>query len=109
MPATVTGGASGNVMTLFTLDKGSAHGVSRNMPVLTEDGIVGFVSEVGLNWCKVTTVIETASSVGACVLRSGDAGIVSGDFSLRKNGYCKFSYVEALPTFKLATPSSPAP
>lgn len=79
---------------VFTLNRGSLHGVKIGMPVMTEQGIVGSVKEVGLNWCKVTTVIETASSVGACVLRSGDAGIVSGDFSLRKNGYCKFSYVE---------------
>lgn len=79
---------------VFTLNRGSLHGVKTGMAVMTEQGIVGSVKEVGLNWCKVTTVIETASSVGACVLRSGDAGIVSGDFSLRKNGYCKFSYVE---------------
>ena len=79
---------------VFTLNRGSLHGVETGMAVITEQGIVGSVKEVGLNWCKVTTVIETASSVGACVRRSGDAGIVSGDFSLRKNGYCKFSYVE---------------
>ena len=84
---------SGNYMTVFTLNRGSLHGIKVNMPVITKDGIVGCVSEVGLNWSKVTTIIESASSVGAYVPRSGESGIVSGDFSLKNEGKCKFSYV----------------
>ena len=95
LPATVTGGASGNVMTLFTLDKGSAQGVSRNMPVLTEDGIVGFVSEVGLNWCKVQVLLESTSAIGVYDERSGDEGILEGDYLLSKEGLCRLSYLEA--------------
>lgn len=85
---------SGNYVTVFTLNRGTLHGIEVNMPVITKDGIVGVVSEVGLNWSKVSTVIETASSVGAYIPRSEVTGIVSGDFSLKTRGVCKFSYVE---------------
>ena len=85
---------SGNYVTVFTLNRGTLHGIDTNMPVITKDGIVGVVSEVGLNWCKVSTVIETASSVGAYIPRSEVTGIVSGDFNLKNEGICKFSYVE---------------
>ena len=86
--------SSGNYITTFTLNRGTLHGIKVNMPVLTADGIVGYVSEVGLNWCMVSTIIETATSVGAYVPRSGVVGIVSGDYSLRYDGVCKISYLE---------------
>jgi len=95
LSATVTGGSGGNVTTLFTLDRGSAHGVKRNMPVLTEDGIVGFVSEVGLNWCKVQVLIESASAIGVYAERSGDEGILEGEYELAREGLCRLSYLEA--------------
>lgn len=85
---------SGNYVTVFTLNKGTLHGVAANMPVIVKEGLVGYVSEVGLNWCKVCTVIETASAVGAYIPRSGTTGIVSGDYSMKLEGACKFSYVE---------------
>ncbi len=91
--ATVVGRESGNYMTVMTLDCGTANGVEVNMPAVTDDGIVGYVSEVGLTWCKVSTVIETATSVGAYVERSGEIGVVKGNYSLKNKGYCQMSYL----------------
>ena len=87
--------SAGNFMTSFTLNRGTMHGVSTQMPVVVDDGVVGYVTEVGLNWCMVSTIIETASSVGAYVPRSGATGIVSGDAALRRDGVCKMNYLEA--------------
>lgn len=87
--------SSGNYVTGYTLNKGTAHGVQTNMAVVQNGCVVGYVSEVGTTWCKVSTLIETATSVGAYVRRSGATGIVSGDYELSRDGYCKFSYVES--------------
>ena len=86
--------SSGNYMTTFTLNKGSIHGIEVNMPVITMDGIVGQVTEVGMNWCMVSTIIETATSVGVYIPRSGVRGIVSGDYSMRYDGVCKIEYID---------------
>ncbi len=86
--------SSGNYATSFTLNRGTVHGIAVNMPVVTPDGIVGYVTDVGLNWCMVSTIIETAGSVGAYLPRSGVTGIVSGDYSLKQQGVCKISYVD---------------
>lgn len=91
----VIGRESGNYISVLTLNKGSYHGVQRNMAVITTDGIVGYVSEVGLNWCKVSTLLETASSVGAYIPRSGVSGMVEGDYSMRYDGNCKMTYLSA--------------
>ena len=87
--------SSGNYITNFTLNRGTLHGIAPNMPVITKDGIVGYVVEVGLNWCMVSTLIETATSVGAYIPRSEVVGIVSGDYSMRHQGTCKIGYIDA--------------
>ena len=85
---------TGNYATVFTLNKGTLHGIEVNMPVIVESGIVGYVKAVGLNWCTVYTVIETATSVGAYIPRTGVTGLVEGDFSLKNEGQCKLHLVE---------------
>ncbi len=99
--ARVTGRESGSYMTVFTLNRGSMHGVDINMTVVTDDGIVGYVSEVGANWCKVLTVIETAVSVGAYVERSGELGLVEGVYTPGKTGFCQMSYLPASADIKV--------
>lgn len=91
--ATVIGREAGNYMTVFQLGRGSMHGIEVNMPVVTDDGIVGYVSEVGAMWCKVATIIETASSVGAYVERSGELGLVEGAYDMKDGGLCRMSYL----------------
>ncbi len=88
LEASVVGYESGNSQTVYTLDRGSASGVRRNLAVVTSDGVVGCVTEVGLNWCRITCIIEDAMAVGAYLPRTGDHGIVKGDYSRRASGTC---------------------
>ena len=89
----VIGHSAGNHVTGFTLNRGTLHGVSVGMPVIVREGIVGHVTEVGLNWCMVSTLIEDKSAVGAYVVRSGSLGMVSGDPSMKESGTCRMSYM----------------
>ena len=80
--------------TVVTLNRGSVHGVRQGMPVITEDGVFGYVKEAGLDWCKVVSIVETASSVGAYTDRTGALGVVKGDVDLREGGYCVMQYTK---------------
>ena len=93
--ATVIGYESSSYMSTVTLNVGSVHGIKEKMPVIVTDGIVGHVSEVGLNWCRVVTLIENYSSIGAYTSRSGALGIVEGDYSLKDSGLCYFKNIKA--------------
>lgn len=86
---TVISYSAGNYMTTFTLNRGSVHGVEKGMPVVNERGVVGTVTSVGLNWCMVSTIIETGVKVGVMIPRSGEVGILEGDYGLRYDGVCK--------------------
>ena len=83
---------SGNYSTVLTLNKGSVNGVKKNMPVITSAGVVGYVSEVGLDWAKVTSIIESNSKVGVYTDRTGVIGTVEGSPELRVEGKCLMSY-----------------
>lgn len=93
--ADITGAGGGNYMTVFTLDKGSAHGIEKNMPVVSNEGIVGYITEVGTNWSKAVTLLESGTAVGAYVERSGEMGVIEGDFALAKEGVCLMEYMSA--------------
>ena len=80
--------------TVLTLDRGSVHGVKAEMAVVTADGVFGYVKEVGLDWCRVVSIVETASSVGAYTDRAGVLGVVEGDSDLRDGGICRMTYIE---------------
>jgi rod shape-determining protein MreC len=91
--ADIIGHEVGNYMTVFTLNVGTDDGVTADLPVITADGIVGYVTEAGTNWSKVLTIIESASAVGAYVERTGELGLIEGSFDLRTSGLCKLTYL----------------
>ena len=72
----------------FTIDKGSRHGVKVKDSVMTENGIVGRVIEVGPNYAKVATILDPSVSIGCMVSRTGDSGLVGGDNVLSQNKQC---------------------
>ncbi len=92
--ANLIGSDGGGYVSSFTLDRGSTSDIAVGMPVLTSDGVVGRVTEVGLTFCRVSTIINYDSSIGAYVSRSGAVGLVDGDFELRRDGLCRLEYLE---------------
>jgi rod shape-determining protein MreC len=62
----------------FTINVGTSDGVAVDMPVVTPDGVVGRIEEVGLNWSKVMTVIDGRSGISSQIERTRDVGSVRG-------------------------------
>ena len=91
--AQVIGREANSYKTLYTLNKGSLHGIDEGMAVVTDAGVVGRVESVGLNWCRVSTIVENGVSVGAIAARSGARGIVDGSLGLRGRGQCAMNYI----------------
>lgn len=94
-PASITGAGSGNYKTVLTLDCGTSKGVEEGMTIVTSEGIVGHIVEAGTSWSKAVTLLESGSAVGAVVERTGETGLIEGDFSLSSDGMCKMTYLSA--------------
>ncbi len=92
--ATVTSGGS-NYMDVFIINRGKSHNVQVDMPVITNEGIVGYVVEAGNDWSKVVTMLEATYAIGVYVERTGELGVVQGDYELSKEGLCVLNYLQA--------------
>lgn len=92
--ALVIGREENNYSSVLTLNRGSANGISEGMVVITEDGIVGSIAEVGATWSKVSPLFQTRSAVGAYIERSNAVGVVEGTFALRGEGLCQLKYLD---------------
>lgn len=65
----------------MVLNVGMASGIEVDMPVINGDGLVGRVVDVGANWCRVMTIVDSMSRVSAIVERTRDNGILDGTVS----------------------------
>ena len=68
--ATVISYSQVNYLAAFTLDKGSVDGIKKGMPVITENGLAGIITDVGLNHCICTSAINPNFSVSAYTERT---------------------------------------
>lgn len=73
----------------ITLGKGASSGIEVNMPVVTEVGLVGYVTEVGSEWCRIKTLLNTSAIVSATVSESDAPGMTNGEYSLIEEGFFK--------------------
>lgn len=76
--ATVIGKSQGVWFSEFTVNAGRNDGVTENQAVVNADGLVGRVSSVSANTCKVTSIIDSTSDVSVMVERTRDYGFVRG-------------------------------
>jgi rod shape-determining protein MreC len=67
-----------NLQRSITLDAGTEVGIARNMPVVTERGLVGRISQAGNGWSKVLLIIDGSSSVNAICQSTRAAGLIRG-------------------------------
>lgn len=89
---------SSNWYSLLTINKGTAYDIEVGDCVVTEEGyLLGVVTEAGLNWATVRTILDSESSIGALVFRSGSSALAQGDFSLMSEGRMALSYLGAEP------------
>ena len=94
--AAVTERSTSNWISSLTLDRGTLHGVAVNNCVITEEGyLIGVVSQVGANWCTVLTVLDSDTSLGAKVFRTGEIALAQGDFSLMEQGRLSLTHLPA--------------
>jgi rod shape-determining protein MreC len=74
----VIGRDPSNLQRYITLDVGQEAGIARNMPVVTDRGLVGRISEVGTGWSRVLLIIDVSSSVNALTQSTRATGYVQG-------------------------------
>lgn len=74
----------------FTIDKGSVHGISKDMAVVTGDNsLLGIIVEVGATYSRAKYLTSYDLSIGVKNERSGMPGILSGNYELSRKNLCE--------------------
>lgn len=77
------------------IGKGTINGISEGNTVISGEGVVGIVTEVGANWAMITTMINEDNAMGVRIVRTGDIAVLEGDRELSEKGLCKMTFVDA--------------
>lgn len=94
--ADVTEHAVTNWAATLTISRGTNDGIEVGDCVMDETGaMVGTISQVGTNWATIQTLVDTDTSLGAQVFRTGDLGIAQGNFSLMEENRLRLDYLPA--------------
>ena len=83
-----------NYTSAFTIGKGARSDIALGDCVVTEYGaLVGQVIELGSDWATIRTIIDVDMDVGALVGEDSYAGVITGEFSLMKQGLTRITYL----------------
>lgn len=77
---------SENWFQVFRIDKGSKDGIRVDQNVMADGGLIGIVTDVGLNYATVRSIIDDESRVSAMGIQAEDTCIVAGDLTLYEQG-----------------------
>ena len=88
----VTARNAGDISGGFTINRGSADGISLYDPVLTKNGLVGIVTEVSFSYSVVSTILSSDINVGVSGSDSHALGVVENDLGYSSQGFCVMNY-----------------
>lgn len=78
----------------FKINKGSLQGIKERDVVITADGMVGVISQVGWTYSTVETLLDPNLNVGCICSRTGDTGLLAGTMLLAADGLTSLSYID---------------
>ncbi len=85
---------SSNYTSAFTIGKGTNSGLAEGMCAVTENGqVVGLITDVGLNWATITTLMDSSLEISVSIASSGYTGVVQGTYLPDNTSVLRMNYL----------------
>ncbi len=94
VPASIISTDSMSPFFIFTIDKGDRDGVSEGDPVVSKDGLVGWISNVYKTTSVVTTIFSEDAHIGATVKTKRETGVIESNVRLSDQGLVRLSFLD---------------
>ena len=92
--AYIIGWSSSDWESTFTINRGTNAGIRENLCAITANGeVVGLVTEVGVNYAVVKTVLDSTLEISGTISTSGYNGMVSGGYIEGNDKYLQMDYL----------------
>ena len=89
----------------FTINRGSNVGIQEGMCAITAYGeLVGLVSEVGVTYAVVKSVLDSSLEISATIASSGHSGMVQGGYASGLEGLLRMNYLPSSATIRNPDP-----
>ena len=93
-PAYIISWDSSSYRSSFTIGKGTNHGLQAGMCAITENGqVVGLITDVGVNWATITTILDNGLEISASIAASGHTGVVQGTYQSEDTRLLRMNYL----------------
>lgn len=100
--AKIIGRDPSNWWNTMMVDRGKVDGITRDMPVLTVDGLVGKTIEVGANDSRVLLLVDENCKVSGLLQESTQYGIVQGNILVAgSESSCRMMFVDRFAQVKV--------
>lgn len=100
--ANIVSHSSSGYSSIFTIDKGSFHGIEANMPIISDDGtLLGITYSVESSSTRCKAVTSYDVNVGVYDESTGETGILSGSFDTFSDGKVKINSLSDDTTIKV--------
>lgn len=100
LPASVVRRDPGSDYYGFTINKGSSDGICTGDPVVTENGLIGWISGVDSATARVKTILSPDAKVSVLDSASRDTGVVTGSVKLCDQNLTTMTKISAQNTMK---------
>ena len=92
--AYIIGWSSSDWESTFTINRGTNAGIRENLCAITANGeVVGLVTEVGVNYAVVKTVLDSTLEISGTISTSGYNGMVKGGYIDGNEKFLKMDYL----------------
>ena len=92
--AYIIGWSSTDWENTLTINRGTSSGIQENMCAITANGeVVGLVTDVGVNWAEVTTILDSTLEISGTISASGYNGMVKGGYVDGHETLLKMNYL----------------
>lgn len=92
--AYIIGWSSSDYESTFTINRGTSSGITTNMCAITANGeVVGLVTEVGVNYAVVKTVLDSTLEISGTISSSGYNGMVKGGYISGNDTLLQMNYL----------------
>jgi len=93
-PAYIIAWDASSYRSSFTIGKGTNHGLQAGMIAITENGqVVGLITDVGVNWATITTILDNGLEISASIAASGHTGVVQGTYQSEDTRLLRMNYL----------------
>ena len=93
-PAYIIAWDASSYRSSFTIGKGTNHGLEIGMCAITENGqVIGLITDAGVNWATVTTILDNGLEIAASIASSGYTGVVQGTYQSEDTQMLRMNYL----------------